>query len=172
MLDKKVVNVKPNKSSTYILPFIDEQLNLKFNNLLLNSYISYGGEDEIFCILYNWKSDQEFLKFEGELMKHVLFLDHEDYGDKVLYKFKLPRNISIGRKKFLEGKHVDFSEDHKNSIERYLTKTKARNKTNIMEILDPNFSRVSSPVNMDSETFSKQVKTIKYKTEDFKYEGY
>ena len=115
MRDVKL-DIKPNKSLTYMLPFLDSVLDFKFKELILNSYISFDDSDELFCILYDWKSDRDFLKFEGELMNHTLYCSHEDYNDKVLFKFRLPKNLALGRDLFLKGDYKSFSGPHKRAI--------------------------------------------------------
>jgi hypothetical protein len=170
--EKKVLTVKLNKSLTYMLPFIDQELDLEFNELILNSYISNEEGDDVFCILYNWKSDQNFLKYEGELMKSSIFIGHEDYEDKVLYKFKMSEDMIAARKKYIKGEYKNFSKDHREAIISYLTRMRVPNLKNIVEILDKNASRSSEPPVVENEIFTNSVRTINYKTESFTYEGY
>lgn len=154
-----------------MLPFINTQLNLKFKHLVLNSYISNQENDEEFCILYAWKSDPNFLKFEDELMSNHLFLGHEDYDDKVLYRFRLSKMMLAGREKFLSGQYKDFSDKHKHSIIEYLREARVANLKKITEILSKDVRITSQPPIKNMETFKKNLKTIEHLTEDFKYEG-
>ena len=160
MMTETKVNVVRNKSTTYMLPFVNAQVNFKFKNQILNSYLSFEDNDDIFCILYDWNSNPEFLKFEKDMMDHILFVGHEDYGTKCLYKFCLSRNMGIGKTSFIESKHSEFSEKHKDSIIDYLLEIKAPNIINIRKILDPNDSKVSSPPDMHNEVFVNNVKVI------------
>ena len=154
-----------------MLPFLDSQVNFKYKHLILNSYIYYDDNDELFCILYNWSSDPEFLKFEGKLMEHHLYDSHDDYNDKVVYKFRLSRDMVIGKNLFLKGDYKSFSDDHKNSIVSYLTEKKVGNLKNIIEILSVDSDRNSLAPDKELETFLKHVTITESKPEDFKYEG-
>lgn len=171
MLNKIKVKIEQNKSITYMLPFLNEQLNLKFLNKMLNTYLFYSEEEDCFCVLYEWSSNPNFLKFELELMNHHLFLSHEDLGNKVLYKFRLSKNMILGRDLFIKGKYKEFSEDHKNSIFNFLKLKNALNINRIKDILNVNSNTVSSPPVIEKETFNKHVSLIKIKREDFKYES-
>lgn len=156
-----MINVMPNKSRTYMLPFLAAQFDFEFNQRLVNTYISFDDkQDESFCLLYDWHAGPDFLKFEGLLMKHTLFLSHEDYDDKTLYRFRLSRHMSMGREKFVQGLYTEFSQDHKESIVKYLNDENATNKHRIIEILDPDGELSSTPPDMEKETFSNHVKEI------------
>lgn len=182
---KSKIGIKLNKSSTYFLPFVDLQVKFQFLHLLRNSYLSFEDQDEVFCVLYEWNSKQEFTKYEEELMNHTLFEKHEDYGRFVLYKFRLTKNMQDARKIFLNGKYSLFVPEHKQSIETFLRKRGYTNVDRIKKILsrdvemrnelnaklkvkiDPN-SELSSAPNMHDETFVHHLEIIKHKIETFK----
>ena len=184
-MTRSKIGIKLNKSSTYFLPFVDLQVNFKFLHLLRNSYLSFEDQDEVFCVLYEWNSKQEFTKYEEELMNHTLFEKHEDYGRFVLYKFRLTKNMQDARKLFLNGKYSLFTDEHKQSIETFLRKRGYTNVDRIKGILgrkeemrkelneklgvkiDPN-QELSSAPDMKSETFIHHVEIIKHKIEDYK----
>tara|TARA_R110000803_G_scaffold30519_1_gene68743 strand:- start:34 stop:555 length:522 start_codon:yes stop_codon:yes gene_type:complete len=165
------INIKPNKSLTYMLPFLDDLIHFKFKHRILNTYTSFTRSDDLFCILYDWTSDQEFLKFEGELMAHHLYVSHEDIDAKVLYKFRLPEKLLEGRSLYLAGDYKNFSDIHKNTIVDFLTEKKVGNLKNIIEILSQDSDRVSEPPDLVSEVFDGHVTKTIYKEEEFKYEG-
>ena len=167
MKDEFKINIVPNKSRTYMLPFLSSQFNFDLADGLLNTYLSFDKEDELFCLLYDWSSDSEFLKFEGMLMKHVLFVTHEDYNGKTLYKFRLSRNMLEGRDKFIEGLYTDFSEEHKDSIVHYLCEIKAGNMLRIVEILNPDGALSSTPPDMNNEVFSNSISKMIITRDDF-----
>tara|TARA_R110000822_G_scaffold227017_1_gene359656 strand:- start:43032 stop:43589 length:558 start_codon:yes stop_codon:yes gene_type:complete len=185
MKEKKTVNIKSNKSSTYLLPFVDVQVKFEFLHLLKNSYLSLEGEDEVFCVLYEWSSDPKFTKYEGELMNHILFEGHEDYGKLSVYKFRLTRNMQDARKLFINGKYSMFVDEHKDAIESFLVKRGYSNVDRIKSILnrgkdlreelnknlsvniDPN-NELSSPPDMSLETFMNHVIIVEPKIGDFK----
>ena len=118
------IKVRPNKSLTYALPLLEEELNLEFCQLISNSYIINNDDEKSFSILYRFLGKPEFTKFEGRLMKHELFKGHEDYGNYVLYKFDLTQEMEEGLSLFKEGKYSKFSNKHKNSILQFLEKRK------------------------------------------------
>ena len=149
-----------------MLPFVNDEVELKFKYKLLNSYLSFEEGDNIFCILYDWSSDQDFLEFEGELMKNDMFISHEDYGEKCLYKFRLNNKMLAGRDSFINGNHSDFSINHKECIKRYLKESSAPNIVNIIQILSPESIRTSSKPNMRKETFMNSLTIIKQKPDE------
>ena len=65
------INIISNKSRTYFLPIVDEQVNFKFEQNIVNTYLSFEEGDDIFCVMYKWSSDREFLKYEGEIMRRA-----------------------------------------------------------------------------------------------------
>ena len=160
------IDIKRNKSTTYMLPFLDSELKLEFKHQILNSYLSFEKDDSIFCILYDWNSGSEFLKFEGELMENELFLGHEDYDDKCLYKFRLTNKMLAGRQTFIEGRHSDFSISHKKFIEDYITDMGFKNAINILLILDPKRLRTSTKPDMNKETFINHLTIISLKPKE------
>lgn len=185
MIERTKIDIKLNKSSTYFLPYVDLQIKFQYLHLLRNSYLSFEEGDEVFCVLYQWDGKPDFTKYEGELMNHVLFLDHQDYGEFVLYKFKLTRNMEDARKLFVNGKYSLFIDEHKKSIETFLNKRGFTNVIRIKKILnrDGDFRKelddklgvtidsnneLSSPPDTHQETFLNHVDIIKHKIEDFK----
>tara|TARA_R110002051_G_scaffold325298_1_gene426926 strand:+ start:1276 stop:1791 length:516 start_codon:yes stop_codon:yes gene_type:complete len=158
------INIQKNKSRTYMLPMIDDVVKLDFYDLLLNTYLSFENGDEVFCILYQWDSNKLFTKYEGKLMSANLFVGHEDYGDKVLYKFKLSENMIIERELFVKGDYKNFSKHHKYLINEFFTKKiKAKNVKDINNIVDINSSLKSTPPLMDKEEFTNHLKKIEFK---------
>ena len=164
------INIQKNKSRTYMLPMIDDVVELDFYDLLLNTYLSFENGDEVFCILYKWDSNKLFTKYEGKLMSANLFIGHEDYGDKVLYKFKLSKNMLIERELFMKGDYKNFSKHHKYLIDNFFTnKVKAKNIKDINNVVDPNSSFKSTPPDMTKEVFNNHLKKIEFKpTNPFK----
>ena len=61
------VDIKPNKSKTYMLPLLMKHVDIGFLNLMQNTYLSFQEGDDLFCVLYHWTSAHDFLKFEGNL---------------------------------------------------------------------------------------------------------
>lgn len=167
MKDIYKFNLVKNKSLTYIMPLINEQINLEKDGFLVNSYISYKDNDDIFCLMYKWSSDPDFLKYEGKLMSNHLYVGHADFGEKVVYKFELTHTMKRCRDLFIEGKYKDFSDNHKKVILDYIKKKGYNNVTKITNILDKNNSIKSDPPNIDLETVNKQISKSIIKTEPF-----
>ena len=162
------VNIVPNKSTTYMFPFVHEQIKFKFFDSVINTYLSVEQDDEIFCVMYEWSSNPDFIKFEGEMMKHPLYLGHSDFGDKVVFKFRLTRNMLIGRKLFLQGRYDEFSDDHKKSIMAYLNEIGATNAGRISQILTKDMLLSSDRPHLKNETLMEHVRKLEFKIETFK----
>lgn len=162
------IKITKNKSITYMLPYLSEQVKFKFHQLILNTYLSFEKGDHVFCVMYSWNSSKEFIKHEGEIMKSHLFVGHQDYGDRVVYKFRLTRNMESGRDKFVTGKYKEFSQDHKDSIKDYLTQIGVSNVGRISQIMDPNFPDAKSTApSMENETLEGHVEEVSIKPGEF-----
>jgi len=186
-LNKSRIEIILNKSLTYFLPMVDAQVDFRFLHLLKNCYL-YDVDDGNFCVLYEWSSHPEFVKWEKELMNHHLFLGHEDYDKMVLYKFRLSPNMREAKELFLNGKYSMFTDEHKNDIDNFLKKKNASNRVKIRNILsrdealrkemekslgtkiDPN-DELSSKPNLHNENFSNFREEIKFNIEQFLNEG-
>lgn len=171
MIEKVTITILPNKSKTYLLPILDKQVGFKFKTSILNTYSSFSGEDNLFCVLYKWSSIPEFLKFEGDLMEHHLFVEHKDYGDKVLYKFRLPQAIEETKAKLYDGKLKEFNPNHKKLIVSDLRNKGVSNLAKIISILDSNSKVTSTPLVESKEIFINHRKVMSYKADDFVYDG-
>jgi hypothetical protein len=154
------INLVKNKSLTYMLPLIDSEIDLEFNQFLLNCYTSFGEADETFCIMYNWSSTPDFLKYEGKLMSHPMYIGHADFGNKVVYKFKLTHLMKRERDLFVQGRYKEFSNSHKEAILEYMKKMGYNNVTKIGKIISQQDSIKSDPPDMKLETVSVQVSKL------------
>ncbi len=160
------LEIKPNKSVTYMYPFVNEQLGLEFP--IENTYISFSKDEPEFCILVDWSSDPNFIVQEERLFKHHLFLGHADLGGYTVYKIKMTQRMKEGLEMFKRGEYTLFTDKHKNSIIDFLTKVGATNIHRIKQILDPDGSLVSSPPDIEKETLWNHVKEINFKPDNFK----
>lgn len=172
MMDEVRITILPNKSKTYLLPILNEQVQFQFASNILNTYSSFSEDDELFCVLYKWSSSPEFLKFEGMMMEHTLFQGHKDYGDKVLYKFRLPQNIEDTKIKLYAGRLKEFNPEHKKLIVSDLRSKGVSNLPKIIQILDGNSKVTSTPLIESKEIFINHRKIMSYKADDFKYDGH
>jgi len=180
---KNKIEIILNKSLTYFLPLVDSQVHFKYIHLLRNSYLSNGDEDE-FCVLYEWSANPQYTAWEKQLMENHLYVGHEDYDSLVLYKFRLSKNMKDARTLFVNGKYSMFSDEHKAAIDDFLKRKGASNGSKIMKILardeglrikmnealgvkiDPN-DELSSKPDMHNENFINFCSETKFKIEQF-----
>lgn len=167
MKNEYKINIVKNKSATYMLPLLHGKLGLKFDEFLLNSYISFYDKDDTFCIMYKWSSHRDFLVYEKNLMDHPLYIGHADYGDKVVYRFNLTLPMKAERQLFIDGKYKDFSDEHKKAIFEYVDFMNYSNADRIKRIVTKGDELTSTPPNMDAETVSKNIEELKIKTDKF-----
>lgn len=162
------IDIKRNKSTTYMFPLVAAQVPFKYENFILNTYISFEDGDEIFCVLYQWSGDPDFLKYEGELMENHLYVGHCDYGNKVVYKFRLTLAVQRERRRFVTGQYKYFEESSKDLIFKYLSSKRAKNTVRIVEILSRDGKLTSDPPDMEKETLSNHVKELVLNIETFR----
>ena len=168
-MNVKNIDVKPNKSSTYILPIIDEYISLKFLNNIVNSYIKYDENEDLFCILYDWSSDLDYIKFENDLMEHKMFDGFEDYNKRVLYKFKINEEVKKAIEKFKDGNYKNFSINQKESIINFLTRKRISNLNLVKEVLDKQSETKSTPPLIENEIFKKHLTIKDFRENPFVY---
>jgi len=115
-MNKWKVKMGPTKSLTYIMPIFAREIGFKFLGKIVGSYLFNNPEDKTYSIVYKFSSKPEFVDYEEELMKHELYVGHEDYDDHVLYKFNATEDIQATIELFKEGKYSEFPEKDKGSI--------------------------------------------------------
>lgn len=122
--------MKINKSKSYLLPLISDDVKLEYINELVNTYTYVEGfSDEIIGLLYNFQPDYNFFKnkyqgfiiYEEYLFNHPLYIDKIDVDNKVLYIFKIPEKYSYDYNKFIRGKYSEIREENKFKILNFLT---------------------------------------------------
>lgn len=160
MIDEFKLNMIKNKSTTYMLPFVNVHVDFQFKSQLLNTYLSFIDGDDIFCVMYEWIALPAFLEFEGKMMSHHLYVGHEDYGSKTVYKFRLSGNMKEGREKFIKGDYTKFSENHKTSIMKHLVEINATNKLKIANIMNDLSPITSDAPDMKLEVFSNNIRKL------------
>jgi len=161
------VDIKPNKSKTYMLPLLMKHVNIGFLNLMQNTYLSFQEGDDLFCVLYHWTSSHDFLKFEGELMEHPMYAGHADYGDRVLYKFNITHDMKKARQLMIDGNLKGYSDVQKQIIGDYVSERGFKNADRIKNILSSNGELTSAAPDMESETSSKQISKLIIKPDTF-----
>lgn len=124
-----------NKSKTYLLPFINDYIPIKFITLLEDTYIFFKKDYKI-CLLYKFSGKKSFIDYETELMSNEYFEKAIDIGvDKVIYIFHVPDDLFSIIDLFLEGKYSYLPE--KNKIKDFLiSKFNLRPNHRIFHILD------------------------------------
>lgn len=94
-----------NKSKTYILPFINELLPIKFLNNLINTYIFYDG-DYKFCMKYKFSGKLEFMNYEKEIENNPLYHSTVDINkSEVVYILNIPIELIDTVDLFIQGKY-------------------------------------------------------------------
>ena len=94
-----------NKSKTYILPYINDYIPIKYTRLLQDTFLFYEKEYKI-CLLYKFSGKRFFLDYETELMSNEYFDKTIDiHPDKVLYIFDIPEELFKIIDLFLNGKY-------------------------------------------------------------------
>lgn len=100
-----VVPDLPNKSKTYLLPYINEYVCIKFFEKLENTYISFNDEYKI-CLRYSYSGKKEFTEYEKELESNIYYEKTIDINKKeVLYIFNIPEELFSTLDLFVSGKY-------------------------------------------------------------------
>lgn len=93
-----------NKSKTYLLPYIDQFIKIKFVNKLVNTYVFLNDEYRI-CLRYEYSGKKEFTDYEKELEENQYYEKTIDINKKeVMYVFHFPVEILDEVDLFLSGK--------------------------------------------------------------------
>ena len=93
-----------NKSKTYLLPFFNEYVPIKYPRKLINTFLFYENEYK-FCLLYEFSGKRDFIKYESELCGSEFYYKTVDITDKVLYVFDIPEDLYEIIDLFLSGKY-------------------------------------------------------------------
>jgi hypothetical protein len=160
------IEVSKNKSLTYMLPLVHSEVDFDFFQFLLNSYVSFNDDDELYCVMYKWNSSKGFLKYEGRIMNHPLYVGHADFGETVVYKFQLTFQMKKARALFLSGDYKNFSEAHKAHIISYMELRGYNNGTRIAKILNKEDELTSTKPEIGKEVVKNHVKELTSKNED------
>lgn len=100
-----IIPVRPNKSKTYLLPYINEYIAIRFLDRLENTYISFNDEYKI-CLRYLYSGKKEFTEYEKELESNIYYEKTIDINKKeVLYIFNIPEELFSTLDLFVSGKY-------------------------------------------------------------------
>ena len=92
--------MKLNKSKTYLLPYIDKYIKIKFINKLKNTYVFLNDEYRI-CLRYEYSGKKEFKELENnEYYDRTIDINKQE----VLYAFNVPIELLEVIDLFLSGK--------------------------------------------------------------------
>lgn len=127
MVGEEKMNEKmtPNRSKTYLLPLLNEfiQLPQDLNHLFINTYVNDSQDEFENCLflLYHYDiKNPKFTKFEYELSKKEGFLTHIDLKDnQIIFIFKFPEEFIYEYNLFKNGKYSRFRHDCKALIINY-----------------------------------------------------
>lgn len=94
-----------NKSKTYLLPYLQDYIDLKFIKKIEDTYIFYNGEYK-FCMKYEFSGKKDFTDYEEELMTNEYFVEAIDISKtQVLYVFDFPEELFPVVELFIEGRY-------------------------------------------------------------------
>lgn len=122
------IDIKRNKSFTYILPLFDVFVEVKYFELLQNTYLWFDdNKEDVFCLLYKFDgsldgpafSRKGFTMYEQRLRENEYYIDDVDYGQYVLFIFNLPEDIIEEKHKFIEGKYSKLTDESKSTILKF-----------------------------------------------------
>jgi hypothetical protein len=150
-LNSKKITVKTTNSCSYFLPLLHRVVGFKYIPFIANSYIWNNETDRQFCVLYKFSGTKEFLKYEGKLMEHDLYIGHEDYDDHVLYKFHIPSDLKWIVTQMMERRINMLDEESKKLILSFNVERLVNTEV-IKDVLDGKF--LISKTYMKDETFS------------------
>lgn len=124
-----------NKSKTYLLPYFNEFVKIKFLDRLSNTYISFNNEYR-FCLRYNFTAKPDFMKYEGELEKSEYYKETIDLNkNEVLYVFEFPDELFDTLDLYVSGKYSYLP--NKNIVIDFLIKNFGLNQeSKIIKILN------------------------------------
>lgn len=120
------LEIKRNKSVTYLLPIFARFVPVSYFKLLENTYLWYDDyTEETFCLLYKFDgrvtgkmaSRQGFTVYEEKVLKkNRYFQGSDDYGPYVIFKFDMPDEMIEIRDLFIEGKYSRYSDVSKEIV--------------------------------------------------------
>jgi hypothetical protein len=123
---KATLEIRRNKSITYLLPIFTRFVPVSYFRLLENTYLWFDDyTEETFCLLYKFDgkvrgtmaSREGFTVYEERvLQRNKYYQGSDDYDKYVIFKFLLPEEMFQVRNLFLEGKYSKYSDEHKAAI--------------------------------------------------------
>jgi hypothetical protein len=141
--------MKINKSKSYILPLYSKYIEIKYINLVYNTYLFLEGKEENYLIIqYIKENTKEFIDYINNLKLNDLvykIIEKEDYINVVL---NIPEEIKNDYSNFVEGNY-----------------SKIKNKSIIVNFLMKNYgSRHFNAINRIKQVLNKD-KSLKYELE-------
>lgn len=178
------INIKRNKSFTYILPLFNIYVEIKYFHLLVNTYLwTDDVTEDCLCLLFKFDGNvtgqfqarEGFTMYEKRLRNSEYYIDEEDHGEYVLYKFRLEDELIEEKHKFIAGKYSKLKEENKTTIIKFCkAKYNIATANAIKDVLNrapklrerlseeikhyiPEDAELSSIINIDDETFNKHI---------------
>jgi hypothetical protein len=94
-----------NKSKTYLLPYMQDYIDLKYLDRLENTYVFYNAEYR-FCMMYIFSGKKDFTDYEESLMRNEYFVEAVDVSTThVLYVFDFPDELYPVVELFIQGRY-------------------------------------------------------------------
>lgn len=124
-----MLEVKVNKSKTYILPLVVNEVDLRFTDIIDTTYLYRNDKSfdyPIINIMFNLKYlDEkkivEFLNYLTRISSNKYFIENVTIGDEYeMLTLKIHDNALDAYQNFIKGKFSLFSETDKQLILRYL----------------------------------------------------
>lgn len=124
----------PNKSKSYLLPLLSDFVDIKYINLMINSFIFYEEdkeEEESPKLLLLYKYDDKvnidsegnksgFLYYIDYLKEHKLYNYDKDLLDCILFNISIPDYYYYEYYCFLSGRYSYYRDESKDKILRFL----------------------------------------------------
>lgn len=189
------LEIKRNKSLTYLLPVFSRFVPVSYFRLLANTYLWFDDfSEETFCLLYKFdgrvqgkmSSREGFTVYEDKtLRRNKYYLGSDDYDKFVIFKFQLPDEMYDLRTMFIEGKFSYFPRVAKEIVLEWTMRYYGPNDRSFIEMIFnrdpllrnklleklgpstqlPDDAEVSSVPYVEDEMFANSVKFIKEKDE-------
>lgn len=146
------INIQVNKSKTYLLPLFIKELNLKFEEKIVNTYLfldNYKTEEDLFIILYNYDGSDEFAEYEYQMQNSEHFVTQVGVGNKELYVFKIPSKIRWEYDAYKAGAYSAFRDDKKRIILSYVANKVGRINQTYQDVKDVLFKSLERRKRME-----------------------
>jgi hypothetical protein len=113
--------IKINKSKSYLLPLLNEYIQIKYLHLLENTYINIFEHVECIALLYKKDDDVGFDTYCFDISDNSLFKNYINLKYYHLFIFEFPYQFITEYKYFKLGRYSKFSQDAKKKIIQFFS---------------------------------------------------